>query len=106
MKRGRFNKQQSPSYIEHMVELRLQRVMVYYINVRMQCGRSRSITNISTSILPSLRKEKTCKSLATTYSFSLNLKYDAPKSYFKKRINPTYITNNQGKQSHGLEVST
>ena len=31
-----------------MVELRLQRVMVHYINVGMQCGRSRSITNIST----------------------------------------------------------
>ena len=31
----RFNKQQLPSYIEHMVELRLQRVMVHYINVGM-----------------------------------------------------------------------
>ena len=31
-----------------MVELRLQRLIVHYMNVGMQCGRSRSITNIST----------------------------------------------------------
>ena len=44
MNTRRFNKQQSPSYIEHMVEVGSQRVMVDYINVGMQCGR----TNIST----------------------------------------------------------
>ena len=52
MNTRRFNKQQSPSYIEHMVELRSQGVMVDYINVGMQCGRTRSFANISTILSP------------------------------------------------------
>ena len=34
-----------------MVELGLQRVIVDYINVGMQCRHSRSITNMSTGVL-------------------------------------------------------
>ena len=62
MNTRRFNKQQSPSYIEHVVEVRSQRVMVDYINVGMQCGRTRSFANISTQMSANIC---TCQAIHT-----------------------------------------